>query len=252
MTEKGKTIYDHRMGTMTKAYVLLSGGIDSGLCLWKALHAHNQVVGVSFNYGQRHMREISAAAALCRNGGARHLTIDIPGIMQPSMLTDVTKMVPDVSYADIKGVSPMFVPNRNMIMLANLLGRVQADWNEECGVDGDEIHDPQEWTVYFGAHAEDAQNWAYPDCTPEFTGAMAAAFYAVSQGYIRLAVPLQHMMKDDIIREGSRLHFPFELSWSCYKGEELHCGTCATCRSRRAGFLKAQVFDPTRYAAEAA
>jgi 7-cyano-7-deazaguanine synthase len=105
-----------------------------------------------------------------------------------------------------------------------------------------------EWGVYAGFHAEDARDWAYPDCTPEFAGGMANAIYVGTYGGIRLHVPLQSMTKKQIIRRGQELRVPWDLTWSCYKGGDVHCGTCPTCRSRREGFLAAGVPDPTKYA----
>ena len=105
-----------------------------------------------------------------------------------------------------------------------------------------------EWAIYFGAHAEDAQNWAYPDCTPEFIGAIANAIYIGTYHTVRLHTPLQWMTKSSIIRLGSELGVDWTKTFSCYKGEELHCGVCPTCRARRQGFIKAQIHDPTVYA----
>ncbi|KAH0533925.1 hypothetical protein GP486_008951 [Trichoglossum hirsutum] len=103
--------------------------------------------------------------------------------------------------------------------------------------------------IYFGAHSEDAAGWAYPDCTPEFIGAMANAIYIGSYRTIRLYTPLQWLMKKDIVELGFDLGVPFEDTWSCYKGEALQCGVCPTCRSRREAFEAIGEEDPTEYAA---
>ena len=104
-------------------------------------------------------------------------------------------------------------------------------------------------TIYFGAHAEDAKNWAYPDCTPEFIGAMACAIYIGTYKAVRVNAPLTYITKGQTIEWGTKLNVPYALTWSCYKGEELHCGTCPTCRSRKTAFAEAGVVDPTVYAA---
>ncbi len=109
--------------------------------------------------------------------------------------------------------------------------------------------DPEAEAIYFGAHADDAANWAYPDCTPEFIGGMANAIYIGTYHKIRLYTPLMFMNKAAIIRLGNDLEVDWKLTWSCYEGKELHCGVCPTCRSRREGFIGAAVEDPTEYAA---
>ncbi|KKL66142.1 hypothetical protein LCGC14_2147910 [marine sediment metagenome] len=217
------------------ALVLLSGGIDSTTCLYIAREEFGNVnvTGLSINYGQRHLKETEQAKEIC-DGAARvdFEMLDIPG-MPKSMLTDPEVEVPNVSYSEIEGVSPTYVPFRNGQLLSRAAAYAQAN----------------EYTdIYFGAHAEDALNWAYPDCTPEFIGAMANAIYVGTYHQVRLITPLEWLTKCEIIRLGERLGVPWELTWSCYKGEELHCGICPTCRARRDGFLDSGVRDPTIYA----
>lgn len=229
------------MNPLHRAYVLLSGGIDSTVCLHIADKEYKgQVIGVSIDYGQRHKKEIKAAEAICNKQQFRHRTIYLPS--PKTMLTDAAIDVPDVSYEEIKGISPTYVPFRNGIMLSALAAMAQSD-HQNSGTSG-------EWAIYFGAHAEDAHNWAYPDCTPEFIGAMANAVYVGTYNAVRLHTPLQWLTKAEIITRGETLHVDWSLTWSCYKGERLHCGTCPTCRARRGAFLTANVADPTLYASE--
>jgi 7-cyano-7-deazaguanine synthase len=101
--------------------------------------------------------------------------------------------------------------------------------------------------VFWGAHAEDAENWAYPDCTPEFNGGMANAIYIGTYHKVRLAVPFQWLRKYQIVSRAFQLQAPLELTWSCYRGREKHCGTCPTCRARKAAFAQASHPDPTLY-----
>ncbi len=219
---------------MTKALVLHSGGIDSSTCLYMAaeVYGEDEIAGVSVNYGQRHSKEIDQARAICECLGCEHTTLNITP-PPSSMLTDPSKEVPDISYDDITGVSPTYVPFRNGLLLSTIAGVAHARGAE---------------AIYFGAHAEDAQNWAYPDCTPEFIGAMANAIYIGTYHQVRLVTPLEWLTKWEIIREGDALKVPWGLTWSCYKGEKDHCGMCPTCRSRRAGFGTAGITDPTPYA----
>jgi 7-cyano-7-deazaguanine synthase len=137
----------------------------------------------------------------------------------------------------------MYVPFRNGFMISALASYVQGQFQHSLN------KDKADWAIYFGAHAEDALNWAYPDCTPEFIGAMANAVYVGTYHKVRLITPLQWMNKADIIRKGTELNVPWNLTWSCYAGGSLHCGVCPTCRARRQGFIAAGVNDPTPYAA---
>lgn len=280
---------------MKKAFVLLSGGLDSTVCLHKALvdfhpEEHIRTVpveevirvctvvqetrwveAISIDYGQRHIKEAMYAAATCAKLGIKHTVLDVKGILNSSgtMLTDKTVAIPDISYADIKGVSPTYVPFRNGTLLSIITAHAQKWVNEESkkrdssmdqaykAADQRRDHNPHideakkhiaEAGIYFGAHSEDAANWAYPDCTPEFIGAMANAIYIGSYQAIRLYTPLQWLMKDEIVTLGQKLGVDFKDTWSCYAGSELHCGICPTCRSRKDAFKKANVADPTTYA----
>jgi len=217
-----------------KAYVLHSGGMDSTTCLYmaaKAFGAEN-IVSCSFDYGQRHSKEMEMANVIAKGLGCQRAIFDMPPPPK-TMLTDTNQEVPDISYAEIEGVSPTYVPFRNGQLIALLAAQAQGDKEAEA--------------IYFGAHSEDAAGWAYPDCTPEFNGAMANAVYIGTYHQIRLLTPLQYDMKADVVRRGTELGVPWELTWSCYKGEEHHCGTCPTCISRREAFGLAGVKDPTVY-----
>lgn len=276
---------------MKKAFVLLSGGMDSTTCLFQAIFDYmpenpgaalmygdreiikealreaeegeayiEWVEAVSISYGQRHKKELDYAAATCKRLGIKHTILDVGGLLRGDsvMLTEDSRgkvEVPDVDYSEIKGVSPTYVPFRNGLMLSALTAHAQKWVNEknqeierifEGTVPG--VEDKPQAGIYFGAHAEDAHNWAYPDCTPEFIGAMANAIYIGSYMQIRLHTPLQWLNKTGVVSLGDSLGVPFETTWSCYKGEELHCGVCPTCRSRRQAFEAAKITDPTQYA----
>lgn len=242
------------------AVALLSGGVDSTACLYHAYAAHpaySNVVAVSVNYGQRHLKETDYAIKTCGILGISHYMLQAPNIFPKSMLTDTGVAVPDISYSDIEGVSPTYVPFRNGTMLSLITafteGLIEKHKRAVCESMGNDIQpgeEPEcEADIYFGAHAEDAANWAYPDCTPEFIGAMANAIYIGSYRRIRLVTPLEWMNKTDIILHGQKLGVRWENTWSCYKGLEKQCGICPTCRSRREGFVHAHIADPTEYAA---
>lgn len=249
---------------MTKpiGYVLLSGGIDSTTALSRAVDVDELdiVRAVSIDYGQRHRREIAAAADIARVYGAEHVVINMH-FVERTMLTDASIPVPDISYDQISGVSPTFVPFRNGMMLSRLAAHIAErhldptrkynalDLRE--GIDNPRL-DPdyqRDALIYWGAHAEDAAGGAYPDCSQEFAGAMANAIYVGTYNKVRVVTPFISLMKHEIIEMGSRHGAPYQLTWSCYKGGELHCGTCATCLARKAAFERAGIVDPTTYAA---
>jgi 7-cyano-7-deazaguanine synthase len=275
-----------------RAFVLLSGGLDSTTALHQAIldyappdyepgEVHKRltserrfdplsvdwVEAISINYGQRHIKEAEFAKMTCDELKITHRVIDLGSILGKSMLTDESIEVPNIAYGDIKGVSPTYVPNRNMTMLSVLVAQAQLWVNEQVARKTEELImlsfgnvDEQDAKaealrlykdstgVYFGAHSEDAMNWAYPDCTPEFIGSMSAAIYIASYMTTRLHTPLQWMMKHEIVYRGAQIGVPFENTWSCYKGEVQHCGVCPTCRSRRDAFIVAGIHDPTDYA----
>lgn len=223
-----------------KAFVLLSGGIDSTTCLHLAMRDAKSVEAVSINYGQRHLKEVAHARRLCDSLGVGHHLLDLASIIPKTMLTCSSIEVPNISYSDIEGVSPTYVPFRNGLMLSALTSYAAGRYDMEKA--------SGEWAIYFGAHAEDAANWAYPDCTVEFTGAMANAIYIGTYRRVRLITPLQFMTKAGVITIGQRAGVDWSKTWSCYKGGTKHCGVCPTCRSRREAFIEAGVDDPTVYA----
>lgn len=215
--------------------VLHSGGLDSSVCLAAAVKrvGAENVKSVSVNYGQRHKKEMEYADRLCQVFGVKREVITLPPI-QGVMLTDGNIEIPKVDYADLpSGISPTYVPFRNGLMLSNVASIAQKEEFDE---------------IYYGPHAEDSHNWAYPDCTPEFNGAMANAIFIGTYQKTRLITPLQWLEKWEIVRWGYELGLDFALTWSCYEGGELHCGICPTCRARKTAFERAGVLDPTDYA----
>jgi 7-cyano-7-deazaguanine synthase len=267
---------------MRKAFVLLSGGMDSTTCLHQAIFDYKPegeaegklrlilakgadhyqetipwVEAFSVHYGQRHKKEMTYAKRTCDRLGIRHSILDVGAVLSGKtvMLTDDSRgtvEVPNIDYADIKGVSPTYVPFRNGTLLSVIVAQAQKWVNEENQAEKfrpgeDSASQGPHAGVYFGAHSEDAHNWAYPDCTPEFIGSMANAIYIGTYHQVRLHTPIQWSSKADVVTLGEKLGVRWADTWSCYKGEELHCGTCPTCRARREAFVAAEVLDPTQY-----
>ena len=221
-------------------YVLLSGGIDSSTALSVAIRnlGQDQVRCLSIDYGQRHKKEIEHAARVAGFYGRPHEVVVLPNIVPATMLTDPGREIPAVSYADLPhGISPTFVPYRNGLMLSALASHVSGN-----------LSDDDRAEIYFGAHAGDEDRDAYPDCSVEFTGAMANAIFIGTYQRVKLRTPLQYLQKSEIVELGTRLGTPYELTWSCYAGGALHCGVCPTCRARKEAFQLADVADPTEYA----
>jgi len=227
-----------------EAVVLLSGGLDSSTVLAMAIKEHHlnpeEIVCLSLNYGQKHSVEMQASHDVAMFYGCQfvHKQLD-PSIFasDKSSLTGSEPM-PELSYKEIaegEGVSPTYVPFRN----ANLLSTATA-----LGL-GLGVH-----SVYFGAHAEDARGWAYPDCTPEFIGAMANAIFIGTYYKVRLVTPIEWFMKKDIVKKGLELDVPYELTHSCYEGLKPACGKCPTCVERLEGFRLNGVEDPIPYLLE--
>lgn len=220
---------------MYRVLVLLSGGMDSATAVAVFQTVGNVVETVSFNYGQRHNRELLAAKAISDHYQVKHHVLDLSGAQaafQGSALTSPEIEVPHGHYED-GSMKLTVVPNRNMIMLALATGLAISRGMKH---------------IVYGAHAGD--HAVYPDCRPEFYEAMQDA---ISKGNYednapKLIAPFIDKTKADIAKMGSGLNVPFEMTWSCYEGNDVHCGQCGTCVERIEAFELAGVEDPTQYA----
>jgi 7-cyano-7-deazaguanine synthase len=219
-----------------KAVVLLSGGLDSTTCMAIAAKENDELTAVSIYYGQRHEKEIEAAKKVAAHYKAEICEVNLPATIfsaSDSPLLHKTSKIPKIGYENIDGLSPMYVPYRNGLMVSIAGAIATANGAER---------------VYFGAHSEDARNFAYPDTTPEFIGSQASALYIGSGNKVRLITPLQWLTKAEIVRLGVYYKVPFNLTWSCYEGGDMACGECPTCRSRLQAFEVNQLVDPIPYA----
>jgi 7-cyano-7-deazaguanine synthase len=223
---------------MSLVVTTLSGGLDS-VTLAHALAAEgHDVIALSFHYGQRHAKELDRAARCADRLGAEHHIVDLQSVgalLTGSALTDPDVEVPEGHYTD-ESMAATVVPNRNAIMLSVAVGVAVA---RGAGAVATAVH--------AGDHA------IYPDCRPAFIEAIEHEARIANEGFItdgfEVLAPFLHLSKDEIVRRGAALGVPFEETWSCYLGEELHCGLCGTCVERREAFELAGVHDPTRYAA---
>jgi 7-cyano-7-deazaguanine synthase len=216
-----------------KTIVVCSGGLDSVSLAHKVAAEHHLLGLLSFDYGQRHRKELDFAAACAERLGVPHQIIDISAIgrhLSGSALTDDIA-VPDGHYAE-ETMKATIVPNRNAIMLTIAFGLAAAQ-----GADGVAV------AVHGGDH------FIYPDCRPAFIDAFQAMQTQALDGYanVTLYAPYVTISKADIVTDGAASGTPFAQTWSCYKGGQNHCGRCGTCVERREAFHLAGVTDPTVY-----
>ncbi|MGZ3675232.1 MAG: 7-cyano-7-deazaguanine synthase QueC [Ktedonobacterales bacterium] len=223
-----------------KAVVLLSGGLDSSTAIAMAAEQGYELYALSFRYGQRHARELEAARAIGQHFGVRdYKVVDIDlRLFGGSALTSDEISVPlgRDEAAIGTGIPVTYVPGRNLIFLS-----FATAYAEVVGADD----------IFLGINSLDYSG--YPDCRPEFLDAFAkTANLATKVGTedgrtLRFHAPLIEMTKADIVRDGTRLGVPWELTWSCYLGGEKACGKCDSCQLRLKGFAEAGLSDPLPY-----
>lgn len=225
---------------MKNALVLTSGGVDSTTALALAIEKYGKdhVIALSISYGQKHSKEIEAAKAVAQHYGVEQLFLDLGLIFQYSncsLLQQSTEEIPEESYAEqiekTGGETPVstYVPFRNGLFLS---AASSIALSRDCEV------------IYYGAHADDAAGFAYPDCSPVFNNAMNTAIYEGSGHQLRIEAPFVNKNKSDIVAIGLKLGVPYELTWSCYEGGDKPCGKCGTCIDRAAAFAANGVADP--------
>ena len=221
---------------MSRAVVLLSGGLDSATALAIARARGDECHTLAVDYGQRHRAELDAARRVSAALGAREhreLSVGI-GELGGSALTDMSIAVPDKGGA---GIPVTYVPARHTVFLSLALA-----WAEVLRAD----------KIVIGVNAIDYSG--YPDCRPEYMAAFQqvarlATKRAVEGHSLEIDAPLVAMTKADIIRRGAALGVDYALTVSCYRADESGraCGNCDSCRLRRDGFAAARIEDPTRY-----
>lgn len=215
--------------------VLHSGGMDSTTLLYECVNTYGRehVVSLGVDYGQRHGRmELTCATNLAENIlHVQRRVLDmsmLANLLPGSALTDRSVDVPHGHYED-ESMKATVVPNRNMILLS--LAAAVAIAN-------DYTH------VAYAAHAGDRA--IYPDCRPKFFERMKYVLAVCHYDPIRIAAPYMTWTKGEIADRGNRLGVPWEYTWTCYEGGDVHCGECGACTERREALLGSP--DPTTYA----
>jgi 7-cyano-7-deazaguanine synthase len=226
--------------TTPRAVMLLSGGLDSATVLAIARSDGLECHCLTVNYGQRHRVELEAAGNVARALGAashRVAGLDLTAIGGSALTDDIE--VPKDRDLDAREIPPTYVPARNTVLLALLLGLAEVTGAEQ---------------LFIGANAVDYSG--YPDCRPAFLEAFeklaAVATVAGTERGVRFRVqaPLLELSKAEIIRRGLALGVDYGLTWSCYDptASGLACGRCDSCRLRLRGFAEAGIDDPIAYA----
>jgi 7-cyano-7-deazaguanine synthase len=224
---------------MTKAVILLSGGLDSSTVLYQARRDGYICHALSFDYQQRHQRELLAAQIIAQTAQATSHQVINFDLRQwgGSALTDASIDLPiDRDLNQMATTIPVtYVPARNTIFLSFALA-----YSETIGAE----------RVYIGVNALDYSG--YPDCRPDYIQAMQTVFnLGTKQGRegrpIEIVTPLLHLHKTEIIQLGNQLGVPWVDTWSCYSDDEQACGSCDSCQLRLAAFAELGLSDPISY-----
>jgi 7-cyano-7-deazaguanine synthase len=232
--------------------VLLSGGLDSTTVAAYAKAEGYELAALSFNYGQRHWRELESAKKVAALLRMQHEVVDLPGLNRLawySALTTGGLAVPKdrTMGKATKDIPITYVPLRNTVFLT--LGAALLESRALSLVENDKV-DPKDLSasIFIAANAVDYSG--YPDCRPEYFEAMRKALFEGSKlgkqyGVpIGIETPVLHMTKAEIVKLGVRLGAPLEHTWSCYEGGDLPCGACDSCLLRAKGFAQAGFKDP--------
>ena len=217
-----------------KAVLIYSGGMDSFTLLHHIMAsglARSDIAALTFNYGQKHVKEVEYAKHVCAELGIEHKVVDISAInslLGGSSLTDDIA-IPEGHY-EADNMKSTVVPNRNMILLSLAIAyavSLEAD------------------TVYYGAHSGD--HAIYPDCRPEFVQKMDDVSRIANFQPVTISTPFVAMSKIDILARGMELGLDYTYTWTCYNGREQACGKCGACVERLEAFSGNQKVDPIPY-----
>lgn len=233
-----------------KSVVVMSGGLDSTTLLYDVVSSSSvgEVTAISFDYGQRHSKELDCARAITNKLNVEHLIVDMSFLGKlyaivgsESSLISPTE-VPEGHYAE-ENMKSTVVPNRNMIF-ASVAAGMAISMNADA--------------LFLGVHAGD--HFVYPDCRPRFFNALNASIVLGNEGFGPIGehqeglwtqeyvmTPYINLSKNEIAQLAFDLDVPIEMTWSCYKGSEYHCGRCGTCVERREAIESTGNPDPTDY-----
>jgi 7-cyano-7-deazaguanine synthase len=219
------------------AVVLLSGGLDSTTALYWAKSEYSSVVALSIRYGQRHVKELTAARAVARAAKIQlsEVSLTLPWL-KGSSLTNASLRIPNMPLKRIGqgGIPSTYVPGRNTIFLS-----LAVSLADSVGASA----------IVIGANALDYSG--YPDCRPPFIKAFGVvAERGTKRGSegkpLKIAAPLLRLDKKGVVRLAQKVGAPLHLTWSCYAGKSRQCGVCDSCKLRDKGFREAGLEDPAK------
>lgn len=219
---------------LSKAVVILSGGMDSSTCAFIAKNMGYDVIAIHFNYGQKtQIKELDAYKSICDHLGVAsryELDIDFFSKIGASALTDSSIEVPTDGIKP--GVPVTYVPFRNGIFISIATAIAEKEGAE---------------AIFIGVVEEDSSG--YPDCTDSFIAKISSALNegTKKETKIEIITPLVKLKKEDIVKKAIELGVPLEKTWSCYKNDNQACGVCDSCRLRLKGFANAGQTDKIKY-----
>ena len=208
------------MSLKEKAVVVVSWWLDSTVLLYKIINEGYEPYVLTFNYGQKHSKEVEFAKKTCEKLWVNHKIIDISfmkNLLESSLLND-DEEVPEGDYRE-ENMKSTVVPSRNLIFFSIAIGYGQSIWAKIVAL----------W-VHWGDHT------IYPDCRKEFVDKLNEVAKISDWNKIELYCPFTEINKTDIVKIWTDLGVDFSLTWSCYKGGEKPCGKCGTCTERLEAF----------------
>jgi 7-cyano-7-deazaguanine synthase len=224
---------------MKKAVCLLSGGLDSCVTTYIAKSKGYEVFTLSFNYGQRHKKEIECTKKIAELVKAKkHMIFNIDlnkfggsSLVNKKLEPEINRKIDEIG----KKIPSTYVPARNTVFLSIALAYAET-------IDAD--------AIFIGVTATDYSG--YPDCRPEYIEAFQkivnlATKKSIEGNSIQIKTPLLLLSKAEIIKKGKKLDVPFDKTWSCYLGKKIACGRCDSCILRLKGFKEAGLKDPIKY-----
>tara|TARA_Y100001970_G_scaffold292970_1_gene436925 strand:- start:2824 stop:3474 length:651 start_codon:yes stop_codon:yes gene_type:complete len=212
---------------MNNVLVVYSGGLDSYTLLRKAIKKFDRVEAITFNYGQKHSKEIEFAKLNCKELNVKHevVNLELENILSNSALVGDTQ-IPEGNY-DKEKMKQTIVPNRNMIMIS-VAASLAIKNNIEC--------------LWYAAHSGDHE--IYPDCRPEFIKKMAAVLEICDYHKIKFEAPFQSFSKSEIVKTGLAMGLDYSKAWTCYEGKDFPCNKCSACLERAYSFEINDTKDP--------
>jgi 7-cyano-7-deazaguanine synthase len=211
-----------------KCVIVLSGGPDSAVVAYWAKNQGYTLYPITFNYGQIAVKETHCAQKIAESLGAKTKIVDLSALKD--VFGDVTSLCNSNIPLTSEFSQPIIVPFRNAIFLS-----VAVSYAVSVGAD----------KIFYGAHGSDEP--FYPDCRREFYETFEKAAKLGTGEDIMIQAPFSGKRKSEVIRTGAELNVPFELTWSCYRDSQKHCGKCESCVNRKKAFRETGIKDPTKY-----